>query len=155
MNIVQKDWPWPHDLTERRDTKYICIHHTAGPQNQDTQSIWDEHINIGDDGIAYHRIIKGDGTTVQGRPDDTIGAHAYGVNQISIGIVLEGNFQGIDTPTDAQISALKDNIADLLVMYPGAKIIGHRDVADITGHPDYATACPGDTLYAMLPELQP
>jgi len=58
MEIVQKDWPWPHGLTERQDTKYIVIHHTAGPQNQDTQDIWDEHINEGFNGIGYHRVSR-------------------------------------------------------------------------------------------------
>jgi len=153
MNIVQKDWPWPHELTQRNSTDYIVVHHTDGPQNQDTQLIWQEHINIGDNGIAYHRVIKGDGTTVQGRPDDTIGAHAYGINKTSIGITLEGNFQGVDTPTDAQIAALKDNLADLKAKYPNAQIIGHRDVAGLVNDPSDATDCPGDTLYAMLPNL--
>jgi N-acetyl-anhydromuramyl-L-alanine amidase AmpD len=123
---------------------------------QDTQEIWDEHIAIGDNGIAYHRIIKGDGTTVQGRPDGTVGAHALNVNQISVGIVLEGDFQSTESqekPTDAQISALKNNLNDLLIKYPNVKIIGHRDVADITNDPSVATACPGDSLYQLLPTI--
>lgn len=157
MNIVQKNWSWPHDLDYRSQTTYIVVHHTCGGQMQDTHEIWDEHIAIGDNGIGYQRVIKGDGTTVQGRPDDAIGAQAFGVNQISIGIVLEGNFQpGYDntvTPTAAQITALKDNLRDLLAKYPGAKIIGHRDVADIVNDPSDATDCPGDTLYNMLPNI--
>lgn len=154
MEIVQKDWPWPHGLTERQDTKYIVIHHTAGPQNQDTQDIWDEHINEGFNGIGYHRVIKGDGTIVQGRPDWAQGAHAQGVNYCSVGISLEGNFQAGDTPTDAQIKSLNECIADYQDKYPDTQIIGHRDVAGIIGRPDYATACPGDKLYEMLPSLR-
>jgi N-acetylmuramoyl-L-alanine amidase len=153
MNIIQKDWKWPYPLTPRGSTMYIVVHHTAGPQMQDTQAIWDEHVRIGDNGIAYHRVIKGDGKTIQGRPDHTVGAHAHGVNHTSIGIVLEGNFQGVDTPTPEQLAALHDNLRDLLAKYKGAKIIGHREVAAITGDPGDATACPGSTLAAMLPEI--
>jgi hypothetical protein len=153
VNIVQPEWKWPYPLTPRGSTAYIVVHHTDGPQVQDIQQIWQEHINEGWDGIGYHRVIKGDGTTVQGRPDWTVGAQALGVNYTSVGISLEGNFQGVDKPTDAQIAALKDNLKDLLGTYKGAKIIGHRDVAKLVNTPSDATLCPGDTLYAMLPEI--
>lgn len=157
MQIVEKNWPWPHALEQRNETNYLVVHHTAGPQMQDTQAIWDEHIAIGDNGIAYHYVIKSDGTVVRGRPRDTVGAHAHGVNEISIGIVLEGNFQTGQSnyvqPTDAQIASLKELLAELLGIYPGVKIIGHSDVAGISGDPNDATACPGDTLMALLPDI--
>jgi N-acetylmuramoyl-L-alanine amidase len=158
MNIVEKNWPWPSPLTPRGTTDYFVIHHTAGPQMQDTQEICDEHINIGDNGIAYHYVIKGDGTVVRGRPRDMIGAHAHGVNFDSIGIVLEGNFQTGQSnyviPTDAQLASLKDLLSELQGIYGNAvKIIGHSDVASITGDSDDATACPGNTLYNLLPQI--
>lgn len=158
MNIVEKNWPWPRELSQRGSTNYFVIHHTTGSQNQDTNEIWQEHINIGDNGVAYHYIIKGDGTVVRGRPRDTVGAHAHGVNFCSIGIVLEGNFQtgqsNYATPTDAQISSLKELLGELYSIYgQDIQTIGHSDVAGITGNPDDATACPGDTLYAMLPNI--
>jgi len=153
MNIIKKDWPWPHGFSGRNSTDYIVIHHTAGPQNQDTDEIFQEHCNLGWNGIGYHRVIKGDGTTVQGRPDWAIGAHAEGLNYCSVGVSLEGNFEGVDTPTKEQIKALKDNIVDLKENYPGVKVIGHRDVAGIVDNPQVATACPGETLFQMLGSL--
>ncbi len=124
---------------------------------QDTQAIWDEHIAIGDNGIAYHYVIKGDGTVVRGRPRNTVGAHAHGVNFDSVGVVLEGNFQtGQDNyvqPTDAQIASLKELLSELIDIYKGVEIIGHSDVAKISNDPGDATACPGDTLYAMLSDI--
>ncbi len=156
MNIIQKDWPWAGQLEMRTKTLYIVVHHTDGPQDQDVDEIFQEHLDEGWIGIGYHRVIKGDGTTVQGRPDDTIGAHALGVNECSVGIALEGDFQSTEsqeTPTDAQISALKDNISDLLAKYPNAQIIAHEDVAAIVDDPSVATLCPGDSLYKLLPDI--
>ena len=54
--FIQKPWQWPEPLQTRISTKYIVIHHTAGPENQDVGAIWQEHVNIGDDGIAYTLI---------------------------------------------------------------------------------------------------
>lgn len=156
MNIVQKNWPWKEALQTRSATTYIVVHHTDGPQEQDVDEIFQEHLNEGWAGIGYHRVIKGDGTTVQGRPDWAVGAQAEGVNYCSVGVALEGDFQSTESsekPTDAQIQALKDNLTDLLAKYPGAKIIGHRDVAGIVNDSSDATDCPGDTLYAMLPDI--
>ena len=126
----------------RDRTLFIVVHHTAGPQNQDTDEIWREHINQGWNGIGYHRVIKGDGTTVQGRPDDAVGAHAQGVNYCSVGVALEGYFHPgrtdadgnpipPDQPTEKQVTALKENLRDLMGKYPDARIIGHRYVAKL------------------------
>ena len=153
MDVVQKRWPWPRGLNYRDVTQYIVVHHTAGPQDQDTQAVWDEHVRAGYNGIGYHRVIKGDGTIVQGRPDGAIGAQAMGMNSISVGVSLEGNFQDGDTPTEEQLAALKWCLDDYRAKYPDAKVIGHRDVADILYQPDLATACPGDNLYNLLSAL--
>ncbi len=98
LRVVEKNWPWAGPLELRSETLYICIHHTAGPQMQLTDEIFQEHLDEGWVGIGYTRVIKGDGLTVQGRPDNCIGAHALGINECSVGIALEGNFQGVDTP---------------------------------------------------------
>jgi N-acetyl-anhydromuramyl-L-alanine amidase AmpD len=158
MDIVQKNWPWTSTPEQRTSTLYFVLHHTTGAQMQDTQEIWDEGIAAGDIGIAYHYVIKGDSTVVRGRPRDSVGAHAHGVNYESIGIALEGNFQpgqsNYTTPTDAQLASLKELLTELYSIYGSAvQTIGHRQVASISGDPNDATACPGDTFYAMLPEI--
>jgi hypothetical protein len=156
MKVIQKNWPWTHQLDNREITTYIVVHHTACTnQMEDVNDIEKEHLAEGWAGIGYHRVIKGDGTTVQGRPDKAVGAHAYRLNYCSVGISLEGWFHPPynEQPTPAQIQALKDNLKDLLAMFPDCKIIGHRDVAGIVKNSDAATACPGDILYAMLPDI--
>jgi hypothetical protein len=154
LKIIQYDWQWQGLLVNRTQTRYIVVHHTDGSQKQPIHQIWNEGIRAGDIGIAYHRIITGDGFTVQGRPDNSWGAQALGVNDCSIGIALEGDFQyGTEVPTEAQLAALKANLRDCMAQYPGAKIIGHRDVAGLVDVPSDATLCPGDRLYAMLPDI--
>ena len=157
MNVVQKNWQWQGQLSRRNSTPYCVIHHTACPNMfQDTDEIMQEHLNVGDIGIAYNRVIKGDGVTVQGRPDWAVSAAAHGANQISIDICVEGDFEAAESaeiPTPAAIQALKDNIRDIYEMYPGIKFIGHYQVKDISGDPSDATACPGSTLIAMMPDI--
>ncbi|WP_432748651.1 N-acetylmuramoyl-L-alanine amidase [Pectinatus frisingensis] len=160
MNIVEHDWAWPNPdgFETRQSTLYFIVHHTDGPQNQDTNEIFAEHVKNGWNGIGYHFVIKGDekGTIVRGRPLESIGAHALGLNYCSIGIALEGDFESSESsevPTDAQIASLKGLLKELYTEYPNAKIIGHRDVADIVEDAGDSTACPGDTLYNMLPDI--
>lgn len=160
MNVVQKEWEFPNTLSYRDSTEYIVVHHTAGNMGQSVESIWDMHVNIGDNGIAYNRVITEDGTTIQGRPDDAVSAAAYGINRKSINIVVVGYFHPDGSelagePTEAQIKSLKENLIDCKNLYPGAEIIGHRQVAEIMGgSSDYATACPGDTLYEILQRVK-
>jgi len=157
MNIIQKNWSWPNALTARQSTKYCVWHHSAcSNQMQDTDEIWQEHINIGDNGIAYTRILKGNGDTVQGRPDWAVSAAAHGANFCSIDIVVEGDFEASESsekPTDAQIQAVKNNMVDINQKYPGIIHCGHYQVQYISGDPGDATACPGSTFIAMLPDL--
>ena len=157
MNIIQPNWNWPQDLQTRDETKYCVWHHTAcQDQMQPVQDIWQEHIDVGDNGIAYNRLIQGDGMTNQGRPDDAVSAAAHGVNYCSIDIVVEGNFEASlsdETPTDAQVQATKDNKADIDALYPGIQHIGHFQAKDISGDPSDATACPGSTLIKILQDM--
>jgi hypothetical protein len=157
-SAVQKDWGAVNSLTERGATTHIIVHHSDGGQNQDTDEINAEHIDIGDSEIAYTIVIKGDGTKVQGRPDDMLCAAALGMNYCSVNICVEGDFQSTEsaeTPTGAQIASLKECMSYYLAKYSlgNDSIIGHCDVATLTNNPDNATACPGDTLYNMLPAI--
>lgn len=67
-------------------------------------------------GIGYHYVIHKDGRIEQGRPEGTIGAHCYGYNQTSIGIVSVGNFD-IAWPTKQQLSSATHLVAYLCQRY--------------------------------------
>ena len=63
---------------------------------------------MGGAGIGYHYYITKDGTIWEGRPDNTVGAHASGGNSDSIGICFEGDYDVERTMPDAQKKAGKE-----------------------------------------------
>ena len=97
------------------------------------------HKDRGWSGIGYHYVIDRDGTVVEGRPLERVGAHVKGHNTGSIGVCLIGGHGSsatdafLDNYTPEQDKALRD----LLAKFP--------HIAKITGHNDYtnAKACPG------------
>ena len=71
-----------NQLTTRRVTDQIVIHHTGNPTDDDLSAaeIDASHKARGWACIGYHYVIRKDGTVEQGRPHWTVGAHAYGHN---------------------------------------------------------------------------
>jgi N-acetylmuramoyl-L-alanine amidase len=141
----------------------IIIHHSAGSPSQTPLDIDAEHRARGMDMIGYNCIIGPEGTVYSGRPLLFIPAAAYGRNAESINICVLGNFQSDDpgytgVPTSAQIQSLTDLCVQLHHQHPYVvRTIGHRDVAPMfypSNEGDYATACPGDKLYALLPTIK-
>lgn len=139
------------DLTPRDDTSRIVIHHTGNPTDDDlsAEQLHRSHQNLGWAGVGYHFIVRKDGTVELGRPDWAVGAHAEGFNSKSIGIHVCGNFDMAE-PTEAQINALQQLIADICDAYgliaSADIVVGHRDLM--------ATACPGKNLYKQLDTIR-
>lgn len=135
---------------ENRDATDVIILHHIGNTNADVSAatVHQWHLANGWAGIGYHYLIRKDGTIERGRPRDTVGAHCYGENEHSIGVNLVGNFEEA-WPTEAQIDAAERLVARLCMIY------GLRPSDDtIKGHRDFnATACPGQNLYDMLPDV--
>ena len=136
-----------NQLTTRRTTDQIVIHHTGNPTDDDLSAteIDESHKRQGWTCIGYHYVIRKDGTVEQGRPHWTVGAHAYGKNSHTIGIHVCGNFEEAE-PTDAQIESLAMLLANLCIDYGlpinRDHIVGHRELM--------STACPGQNLYEMM-----
>lgn len=152
-NIVDTNLHFNYaSLSTRQVTDRIVIHHTGNPQDDDcsAQQINTSHQRQGWTCIGYHYVIRKDGTIEQGRPHWTIGAHAYGDNNHTIGIHLSGNFE-IGEPTPAQIEAASLLLANLCSDY-GLTI----DTEHVVGHSDLngVTACPGKNLHALLPTIR-
>lgn len=121
----------------KRTIKEIIVHCSATPEGKDytVDDIRKWHKLQGWSDIGYHYVIYRDGTIVNGRDVDIIGAHCNkgGHNMYSIGICYIGGVdarnvkKAKDTRTDAQKDALLSFLKELKEIYPEAKIYGHRD----------------------------
>ena len=124
-------------LSNRKRTDTIVIHHAAMLPATSRPDIHDLHLSNGWAGIGYHKVILADGTVEDGRPLSTVGAHALGANQRSVGIVLVGNFN-LQPPPEVQLAAAVRVTQDLLRQYNLGpdKVLPHRGVTK-------GTVCPG------------
>jgi len=127
------------------DVKYIVVHYSATNVEQDFSAadIDAMHKRRGWKGIGYHKYIRKSGLVEKGRDLNEQGAHVKGHNHHSVGVCYEGGVYqddpntGRDTRTAAQKQSMICVIGELLDRYPGAKVVGHRDM------PGAATQCPG------------
>ncbi|MFM7667143.1 MAG: N-acetylmuramoyl-L-alanine amidase, partial [Bacteroidota bacterium] len=157
------------------DATHVVIHHGATPDTYTSgqeivQSYYNYHVNtLGWTDIGYNYLVDKNGNFFQGRynpnitTSDVRGAHAGTSNGTSIGINFPGNAD-ITLATTAQLDKVKHLLAwwfDFKGLDPLSsasfqtqdfgiqtkpRICGHRDIGQ--------TACPGNDLYARLPDLR-
>lgn len=163
IKIVQPDYPAWAGTPAYRDpsvVKDLIFHHGDDDWNTSPLAIDAQHRSQGWDGIGYHFVITKDGTIYRGRPINMIPAAAEGDNYASIDVCWCGDFQpgteGYDgTPSPEQIASAKTLSVYLHQTVPTIQRIGgHRDVSYWVGCPGDATACPGDSAYALLPAIR-
>ena len=122
--------------------KYIVVHCSATPANRDigVEAIRKMHKLRGFLDVGYHYVIRRNGATEKGRPDDRPGAHARGFNQHSLSICLVGgvtqDLDAEDNFNERQYETLEKLLRELKATYPDALILGHRDL------PRVNKACP-------------
>ena len=122
----------------REETKYIVIHcsQTRPSQNIGAKDIDRWHREQGWLKIGYATVIKRDGTIEQGREDDEVQAAVKGYNHTSFNLCLIGGAkeedwkQPDDNFTGEQWESLKKELTRLVIKYPDAQIVGHRDLDD-------------------------
>lgn len=147
-----------------REVDHIVIHCAATPPDSDIGAIdidrW--HRAKGWWGCGYHYVIRRDGkieSQAAGnrcRPLEKSGAHVGdcgpGWNKRSIGICLVGGVDEDNKPEDnfttEQYASLKELVEYLRRVFPDTKIIGHGDLAKLTGAPP--KACPSFKVSTWL-----
>lgn len=118
-----------------RKINLIVIHCSATVEGKPftAKSIDWMHRERGFKKIGYHYVIGIDGKREFGRSEEEVGAHAIGYNANSIGICYIGgigkNGGAKDTRTLAQKAELLNLIRELKLKYPGATVVGHRDLS--------------------------
>ena len=133
MNIINTNLNFKQ-MDTRSSTQRIILHHAAAKKCS-AEDIHRWHLNNGWSGAGYHFLVRKDGTIYRLRPEDKVGAHAYGSNYNSIGVCFEGNYMEEDMP-EVQKQAGKELVAYLKNKYKISTVQKHKDVC--------ATSCPGD-----------
>jgi N-acetylmuramoyl-L-alanine amidase len=124
------------------DITHIVVHCSATTPSQECNATiidrW--HRQRGFFKIGYHYVLARDGTVEVGRKEHEPGAHAINYNTCSIGLCLVGGLNNKGKPennfTQAQFRRLGMMITRLLLDYPKATVLGHRDL------PNVAKDCP-------------
>ena len=133
MEIIETNLEFKN-MTTRKSTERIILHH-ADAKNCSAEDIHRWHLSNGWSGAGYHFLVRKDGKVYRLRPEDKVGAHAYGSNYNSIGICFEGNYMEEDMP-EAQKEAGQELVAYLKNKYKISTVQKHKDVC--------VTSCPGD-----------
>jgi putative cell wall-binding protein len=182
--VSRAEWdaaPYRGTPTAAERIRFGVVHHTAGSNAYTAaeapavvRAIQRYHTESnGWSDIGYNFLVDRFGTIYEGREGGIeraiIGAHAGGFNTDSFGVAIMGSFEG-GLPPQASLDALADLLAwkydhhhvdatsTVEVTSRGssryekgrtvtlATLAGHRDVS--------STSCPGDALYAQLPDLR-
>ncbi|KZC08445.1 Peptidoglycan-recognition protein LE, partial [Dufourea novaeangliae] len=154
--IERNEWgaqPPSEPLTKMKlPVPYVIISHTA-TEICSTQSECTLHVRFaqtfhiesrGWSDIAYNFLVGGDGYVYVGRSWDYMGAHAFGFNNISIGISFIGTFNTV-IPRESQLFVAKRLIelgVDKGKIASDYKLLGHRQIS--------RTLSPGDALYKVI-----
>lgn len=131
--INEVEYKWAQPLQYTLNPTMIVYHHTV-ENNLTPQKIDEMHKARGWAGIGYHFYIRKDGEIYRGRPENAVGSHAPGVNNRSLGIALEGNFN------DEQVTLKQRNSLIALSKY----LMEKYKIKDLKRHKDVKnTECPG------------
>ena len=133
MEIIETNLQFK-EMSTRKTTERIILHHAAAT-NCSAEDIHRWHLGNGWSGIGYHFLVRKDGSIYRGRPEEKVGAHAYGSNHNSIGICFEGNYMEENMRAE-QIKAGQELVVYLKNKYNITAVQAHRDVC--------ATDCPGN-----------
>lgn len=121
----------------KRVINEIIVHCSATREGKDytVADITRWHKQRGFSTIGYHYVIYRDGSVHTGRDVNISGAHCEGHNTHSIGVCYIGGCKSDgqtakDTRTEAQKASLLKLLKQLRMLYPSAKIRGHRDYAN-------------------------
>lgn len=154
---------------------HLIVHHSAGNNNAAdwaavVRAIWVLHVQgNGWNDVGYNYLIDPNGVLYEGRAggDGVLGAHFSGVNTGTMGVCLIGTYSVL-APRAGSIDTLRALLAWQAQKWridPGGRsvhtasglllnnISGHRD-AGLSPRASGATECPGNGVYALLPQIR-
>jgi hypothetical protein len=146
------------------------VHHTVGTNTYTPdqvpaiiRGIYAYHVQgEGWSDIGYNYLVDRFGRIWEGRyggvDRPVIGAQTLNYNSWSTGVSVLGNYQ-VAVPTQASVDAIKRLLAWKFTLSgipaTGTVVANGRTFNRISGHRDgFSTTCPGQYLYAKLPEIR-
>lgn len=171
----------PSDYLEKVEA--VFVHHTTDANGYScaqspaiARAIMTYHVKSnGWNDLGYNFLVDKCGTIFEGRHGGidlpVYGAHTYGFNSYSAGVAVIGNYHTDGRPTPTVTNAVSRLAAWKLGQYggdPTGKVTleaggdtgvwnkgDQATLNTISGHRDaFATACPGDAMYAKLGEIR-
>lgn len=116
-----------------RKIERIFVHCTAGSQKQTIEDLRSEFKRKGWKNPGYHYVVMPNGRIECMLSEDSISNGVQGFNSTSINVAyvggIDGSGKGVDNRTEEQKLALKKILTELKKKYPGAEIMGHRDIS--------------------------
>lgn len=123
----------------KRSIARIVVHCTATAQTVTTAQLLDGFRRRGWTAPGYHLLVFPTGSLRCIRPLDRVANGARGYNATSVHVAWVGGVDASGRPTDnrtpAQRAALRELVRRLARRFPGAEIVGHRDLSpDLNGN---------------------
>jgi len=153
--VAYRDWadvtPTGPLISLPTPTPRLWLHHGAGGTSTvKTARVYARYhvVKRGYSRVGYSFLIA-EGKILEGRGAGVIGAHTLGDNSFSHGICMVGDYT-LATPSPADLDALKwlvSHGASERWWATSSITGGHRDA------PGASTSCPGDALYALIPQI--
>lgn len=116
-----------------RKIERIFVHCTASKQTATVDDIKQEFKNKGWENPGYNYLVDANGETHNLLPEDQVSNGVQGYNSTAVNVAyiggIDSNGKGIDNRTDEQKKTLKSLLTELKKKYPGAEILGHRDIS--------------------------
>ena len=125
-------------MASPESVRFLVLHCSATRCNSDypPEQLLRDHKARGFRTIGYHFYVRKDGSLSQHRKLLEVGAHCRPYNRCSIGICYEGGLdeegRPANTLTEPQFQTLTELFERLVVLFPDAMIMGHRDMRSST-----------------------
>ena len=106
--------------------------------------------------IGYHFLVDMGGNIYQGRPETVLGAHVGGANTGNIGVCILGCYHPPETSISCYDEMTYSSEQSLIQLYAWISDTYGVEPKLLKGHRDYfgTTSCPGNNVWAKLPELR-
>jgi hypothetical protein len=176
-------WPPVFFPVQRLTVHHTVIDDGGSDPAATVRAIYRYHaVDLGWGDIGYQLLIDRDGCVYEGRSSGVDGVpvlqgppepgaalavnggHVFGFNPGNVGVALIGELTGA-APSQAALRSLTRTLAVLAAVggldplaegtYVNPVTGATRQTATISGHRDWlSTECPGEQLYALLPEIR-